>query len=54
MSSVQERAVIAVSNGHHWIEAFNLVCCRDCMIVRRADDKNKPCKGPAPLSLRAS
>ncbi len=40
-----EREVIAESNGHHWIRAFNLVCCRDCGIVRRADDQNKPCKG---------
>lgn len=40
-----ERKVMAESNGHHWINAFNLVCCRDCGIVRRADDQNKPCKG---------
>lgn len=39
------RPVIAVTNGHHWVEAFNLVCCRDCGIVRREDDQNKPCKG---------
>lgn len=39
------RKVIAESNGHHWIERFNLVCCRDCGFVRRADDQNKPCVG---------
>lgn len=44
--------VIAESNGHHWIKAFNLVCCRDCGIVRRADDQNKPCKGVVKVTLR--
>lgn len=44
--------VIAESNGHHWIERFNLVCCRDCGFVRRADDKNKPCKGVVKVGLR--
>lgn len=39
------RDVIAESNGHHWVQRFHLVCCRDCGFVRRADDQNKPCKG---------
>jgi hypothetical protein len=26
--------------------------CRFCGIVRRGDDKNKPCGGPAKLALR--
>lgn len=43
---------VATSNGHHWIERFNLVCCRDCGIVRRADDKNKPCRGVVRVGLR--
>jgi hypothetical protein len=46
------RKVIATSNGHHWIERFNLVCCRDCGFVRRADDQNKPCKGVVGVGLR--
>lgn len=46
------RKVVAESNGHHWIERFNLVCCRDCGFVRRADDKNKPCKGVVKVGLR--
>lgn len=46
------RKVIATSNGHHWIERFNLVCCRDCGFVRRADDQNKPCKGPVGVGIR--
>jgi hypothetical protein len=44
--------VIAESNGHHWIERFNLVCCRDCGIVRRADDTNKPCRGVVKVVMR--
>ena len=46
------RKVIATSNGHHWIERFNLVCCRDCGFVRRADDQNTPCKGPVGVGIR--
>lgn len=48
----EPREVIAVSNGHHWVERFNLVCCRDCGIVRRADDRNKPCRGKVRVELR--
>lgn len=44
--------VIAESNGHHWIKAFNMTCCRDCGMVRRADDQNKPCKGWVTVSVR--
>lgn len=47
------REVIAESNGHHWIKALRLVCCRDCGIVRRADDQNKPCKGTVRIGPRA-
>jgi hypothetical protein len=48
-----ELQVIAESNGHHWIKAFNLTCCRDCGIVRRADDQNKPCRGLVGIALRS-
>ncbi len=44
--------VIAESNGHHWIKAFNLTCCRDCGIIRRADDQNKQCPGVVKVTLR--
>jgi hypothetical protein len=44
--------VLAASNGHHWIKFRSLVCCRDCGIVRRADDRNKPCKGVVKIGLR--
>lgn len=46
------RKVIAESNGHHWIERFNLVYCRDCGFVRRADDQNQPCKGVVSVGPR--
>ena len=41
--------------GHQWVEANDLVKwphCAVCGIIRRHDDKNKPCKGAAKLSLR--
>lgn len=38
---------------HHWIERFGLTCCRVCGFVRRADGKNKPCRGPVYVELRA-
>ena len=39
---------------HHWFIPDNIQyeCCRKCGIVRRADDKNGPCKGDVRLSLR--
>ena len=46
------RKVIATSNGHHWVERFNLVCCRDCGFVRRADDTNAPCRGCVGVGIR--
>lgn len=49
-----ERDVVAETNGHHWIKAFNLTCCRDCGIVRRADDQNKPCKGIVNVGPRST
>lgn len=38
-------AIPADSNGHHWMLAFDRVCCRDCGTVRNAKDDNKQCKG---------
>ncbi|MGB3042514.1 MAG: hypothetical protein WBB98_04950 [Xanthobacteraceae bacterium] len=46
--------VVASSNGHHWIKAFNLTCCRDCGVVRRADDKNSTCKGTVRVRPRTA
>jgi hypothetical protein len=46
------RMVIAESSGHHWVERFHLVCCRDCGFVRRADDQNKACKGVVTVGPR--
>lgn len=36
---------------HIWFKPTFLVydCCRKCGIVRRADDKNSPCKGKVAL-----
>lgn len=39
---------------HDWFvpKFIGYECCRKCGIVRRADDKNKPCRGRVTLSLR--
>jgi hypothetical protein len=39
---------------HEWIKRSNLIVCKKCMIVKRADGKNAPCKGSAKLSLRGN
>ncbi len=51
-------AVQEVTNGHHWVTLTftrsTLVCCRDCGIVRRRDDRNKPCRGIVGVTPRAT
>lgn len=46
--------VIGESNGHKWIkpEWLDWQSCLACGIVRRGDDKNKPCPGKVFISLR--
>lgn len=44
--------VIAESNGHKWMEWVGMICCKDCGIIRHADDTNKPCKGRVGIALR--
>lgn len=41
-------------DAHDWFvpEFIGYECCRKCGIVRRADDKNKPCKGVVRVALR--
>jgi hypothetical protein len=53
--------VLSASNGHHWISyagrgsgSSAIICCRDCGIVRRADDNNKPCKGVVTVEPRTA
>ena len=40
--------------GHDWIKRDDndFEFCRICNVVKRADGKNKPCKGPVKLTLR--
>lgn len=57
MGDTQTRpVVIAESNGHMWAEwkfaSMTMICCNRCGIIRRADDKNKPCKGEIRVALR--
>jgi hypothetical protein len=50
------RIVVDESNGHHWIifgGNAGMHCCRDCGLVRRADDQNSPCKGAVSVGPRS-
>lgn len=50
-----DKPVLDVSNGHHWIkfsDRVSYLACRDCGIIRRDDDKNKPCKGKVNVKPR--
>jgi hypothetical protein len=44
--------IVGESNGHTWIKWHKMICCRDCGFIRRADDKNKPCRGKVGITLR--
>jgi len=44
--------VIGRSNGHRWIDWRSIICCADCGFIRRADDKNKPCRGTVSVGPR--
>lgn len=37
---------------HVWWIWQGIECCKVCGIVRRKDDKNKPCRGPVKITLR--
>ena len=43
---------MATTNLHTWWLWQGIECCKVCGIVRRKDDKNKPCKGPTRIVLR--
>lgn len=53
---VKPPEVIERSNGHEWakwvFKSGSMVCCNICGKVRRADNLNKPCKGPVKIELR--
>lgn len=37
---------------HCWFEFRDMDSCANCGVVRRRDDKNKPCKGIVTVGLR--
>lgn len=39
------------SNLHVWFKPkfMNYECCKLCGVVRRKDNKNKPCRGPVKM-----
>lgn len=60
MSTLKRLTVIARSGGHEWVDPTENghstipgVFCRICLLMRRADGKNKACPGPAKLVLRS-
>lgn len=42
------------SLAHIWGVMLGHPCCWRCGFVRRADGKNKPCRGPTPITTRAN
>lgn len=42
-----------LSHQWFWPKGIRWECCKVCGIVRRADDKNGPCKGPVKIGPRA-
>ena len=49
---MREPVQIPAKIEHEWFEWRGLTCCKKCGIVRRADDKNKPCKGVVKVGPR--
>jgi hypothetical protein len=51
-----DKPVVDRSHGHEWVDwnfrAGGTQVCRLCMTIRRSDDQNKPCKGPAKVRPR--
>lgn len=41
-----------MAEKHLWFEWHGMTCCKLCGIVKRADGKNKPCKGEVKITLR--
>ena len=50
--SCKARQILAACGIHVWFEHDDLEACRNCGVVRREDDGNKPCKGKVALALR--
>lgn len=47
-------AGLEIVKAHKWHlpEGIGFECCSDCGIVRRADDRHRPCLGPVRVGLR--
>jgi len=56
IAEVEEKLSDAQREGageHDWHERFNLICCRKCGLVRRADGTSNPCRGIVRVALRS-
>lgn len=48
-----ERDILGIGRHDWFVPKFiGYECCRKCGYVRRADDKNKPCRGVVTVSVR--
>ena len=47
-----EQAAAKSDFGHLWLDRAVGLCCLRCGVVRRSDGANKPCRGPAHVTLR--
>ena len=53
MAEQDMEAILGIGIHDWFVPAFiGRECCRKCGIMRRADDRNKPCRGKVVLSLR--
>jgi rubrerythrin len=55
--------MVEEQKSHHWVQGkdkgmkpsqllYDVWMCKHCGILKRADDKNKPCRGPVKVTLR--
>ncbi len=45
-------SLASVDKPNQWFLYRNIECCKVCGIVRRRDEKNKPCRGPVAVRTR--
>jgi hypothetical protein len=39
---------------HHWADYYGVLACSTCGMVKRADGRNKPCRGKTTIGLRTA
>lgn len=54
-AAIDERMWAHASDGHEWCPPDRVIqheYCRRCLVIRRADRANPPCKGPGKLTFK--